>query len=154
MPVGQAVLLIPPQQTPASFKKPAKSFSCHRSENSPVSPLLATLPKIAVCKSFVCHTSDTPRGLQLVSRLFPPRHSVSARSSSLLLLSKSPLATFVRIYVLYFLCLLSRHSPLPPALSYTRRIKFTQGFVHDHSRSLGSCFQARPQRAQRRSCRQ
>src|SRR5207248_3742194 len=144
MPVGRAVLLIPPQQFPTSCKNAAKSFSCHRSENSPVSPLLATLPKIAVCKSFVCHTSDTPGGLQLVSRLFPPRHSVSARSSSLLLLSKSPLATFVRIYVLYFLCPLSRHSPLATSssLSYTRRIKFTQGFVHDHSRSLGSRFQA------------
>src|SRR5438045_4567907 len=62
MPVGRAVLLIPPQQFPTSCKNAAKSFSCHRSENSPVSPLLATLPKIAVCKSFVCHTSDTPRG--------------------------------------------------------------------------------------------
>src|SRR5205814_3820624 len=71
MPVGRAVLLIPPQQFPTSCKNAAKSFSCHRSENSPVSPLLATLPKIAVCKSFVCHTSDTPGGLPVVSRLFP-----------------------------------------------------------------------------------
>src|SRR5437762_655346 len=82
MPVGRAVLLIPPQQFHTSCKNAAKPFICHRSENSPVSPLLATLPKIAVCKSFVCHTSDTPPGaFSLFLASFPPRHSVSARSS-------------------------------------------------------------------------
>src|SRR6184192_3213585 len=82
MPVGQAVLLIPPQQTPASFKKPAKPFICHRSENSPVNPLLATLPKIAVCKSFVCHTSDTPRVFSLFLASFP-RATASPRDHHL-----------------------------------------------------------------------
>src|SRR5213082_1695499 len=151
MPVGQAVLLIPPPQFPTSCKNAAKSFICHRSENSPVSPLLATLPKTPLCKSFVCHTSDTPRGPQFVSRPCPsaPQRLCAIH---LFFFPSSPLATFARLVPILYL--LARHSPLPPALSYTRRIKFTQGFVHDHSRSLGSCFQARPQRAQRRNRRQ
>src|SRR5947208_1032301 len=79
MPVGRAVLLIPPQQFHTSCKNAAKPFICHRSENSPASPLLATLPKIAVCKSFVCHTSDTPPGVfRLFLASFPPRLRASA----------------------------------------------------------------------------
>src|SRR5579859_7601821 len=39
-------------------------------------------------------------------------------------------------------------------LSYTRRIKFAQGLVYDHARTLRSGIQARSQRAQRRSRRQ
>src|SRR5438874_12708399 len=81
MPVGRAVLLIPPQQFHTSCKNAAKPFICHRSENSPVSPLLATLPKSLSCKSFVCHTSDTPRGASVCFSPLSPRHSVSARSS-------------------------------------------------------------------------
>src|SRR5260370_189389 len=38
-----------------------KSFSCHRSENSPVSPTIATLPRTHLSKSSICHTSETPR---------------------------------------------------------------------------------------------
>ena len=37
-------------------------FRCHRSENSPVSPAIATLPKTPSRKSFPCHTSETPGG--------------------------------------------------------------------------------------------
>src|SRR2546426_3477516 len=36
------------------------SFPCHTSENSPVSPILATDPKSLLRKSFACHTSETP----------------------------------------------------------------------------------------------
>ena len=39
-----------------------KSFPCHRSENSPVSPAVATLPKTPVSNPCVCHTSETPLG--------------------------------------------------------------------------------------------
>src|SRR3989454_11988237 len=38
------------------------SFPCHTSENSPVSPILATDPKTHLSKSCICHTSETPRG--------------------------------------------------------------------------------------------
>jgi hypothetical protein len=38
----------------------SKSFPCHTSEISPVTPLVATDPKIPSCKPFACHTSDTP----------------------------------------------------------------------------------------------
>src|SRR5438876_589815 len=63
---------------------------------------------------------------------------------------------FYLLYLLYFLCLLSRRSSLATSssLSYTRRIQFTQGFVHDHSRSFCSGCQSRPQRARRRNRRQ
>ena len=40
-----------------------KCFPCHTSENSPVSPTIATDPKTLVSKSCICHTSETPRGL-------------------------------------------------------------------------------------------
>jgi hypothetical protein len=39
-----------------------KSFPRHRSEISPVSPIIATLSKTHSRKSFACHTSETPRG--------------------------------------------------------------------------------------------
>ena len=39
-----------------------KSFLCHTSENSSVSPIIATDPKSLLRKSFACHTSETPRG--------------------------------------------------------------------------------------------
>ncbi len=40
----------------------SKSFPCHTSENSAVSPSIATLPKTGVSKSNGCHTYETPRG--------------------------------------------------------------------------------------------
>ena len=39
-----------------------KFFPCHTSENSPVSPGIATDPKTPSRKSYACHTSETPRG--------------------------------------------------------------------------------------------
>src|SRR5712691_3400253 len=45
-----------------------KSFPCHRSENSPVSPAVATLPKTRVSNPCVCHTSEIPRGRYLTSQ--------------------------------------------------------------------------------------
>src|SRR3989475_3672625 len=47
-----------------------KSFPCHTSENSPVSPIIATLPKTGVSNPCVCHTSETPRGI-----VQPPQNS-------------------------------------------------------------------------------
>ncbi len=35
---------------------------CHTSENSPVSPAIATDPKMHLSKSCICHTSDIPPG--------------------------------------------------------------------------------------------
>jgi hypothetical protein len=46
----------------ANFPHPPKSFPYHTSENSPVSPTIATLPKTDVSNPCVCHTSETPRG--------------------------------------------------------------------------------------------
>src|SRR5713226_1445617 len=40
----------------------SKFFPCHTSENSPVTPLVATDPKSPSRKPFVCHTSETLRG--------------------------------------------------------------------------------------------
>jgi hypothetical protein len=39
-----------------------KSFPCRTSENSPVSPAIATDPKTPFSKPCVCHTSETPGG--------------------------------------------------------------------------------------------
>jgi len=39
-----------------------KSFPCHRSKNSPVSPAIATDPRTALSNPCVCHTSETPGG--------------------------------------------------------------------------------------------
>jgi len=39
-----------------------KFFPCHTSENSSVSPVTATDPKMPSRKPFACHTSETPRG--------------------------------------------------------------------------------------------
>ena len=41
----------------------SNSFPCHRSENSPVSLAIATLPKTPVSNPCVCHTSETPPGV-------------------------------------------------------------------------------------------
>src|SRR6266851_4581943 len=68
--MGHAVLL-----TPSISLRPVfphflfpNSFPCHRSENSPVSPTIATLPKTGVSNPCVCHTSETPRGVHLGTR--------------------------------------------------------------------------------------
>src|SRR5712691_727777 len=41
----------------------SNSFPCHRSENSPVSLAIATLPKTAISNPCACHTCETPRGV-------------------------------------------------------------------------------------------
>src|SRR6266849_7278463 len=41
---------------------PLTPFPCHTSENSPLSPTIATLPKWRVSNPCVCHTSETPWG--------------------------------------------------------------------------------------------
>ncbi len=40
---------------------------CHTSENSPVSPIIATDPKTHFSKSCICHTSDIPPAVTLAS---------------------------------------------------------------------------------------
>src|SRR5690349_22698099 len=62
-------------------------FATHR-QISRVNRLLATLPKTHPCKSFVCHTCDTPGGacalsgnlgeLCVSALSFPQRHSFNA----------------------------------------------------------------------------
>src|SRR5947207_10874479 len=54
----RAVPLTPPSQTPAFLQNVVNSCICHTSENSPVTPIIATLPKTPSCKPFVCHTCD------------------------------------------------------------------------------------------------
>ena len=47
---------------PISYPRFPNSFGCHTSENSPVSPTIATDPKTHVSNPCICHTSETPRG--------------------------------------------------------------------------------------------
>src|SRR5213080_1640037 len=54
----RAALLTPPSATPAFLQNVAKSCICHTSENSPVTPIIATDPKTRSRKSCVCHTCD------------------------------------------------------------------------------------------------
>src|SRR6266478_3230466 len=49
----------------------SNSFPCHTSENSPVSPSIATLPKTPVSNPCVCHTCETPRGWGSLLTLAP-----------------------------------------------------------------------------------
>jgi hypothetical protein len=51
----------------------SNSFPCHTSENSPVSPSIATLPKTAVSKPNTCHTSEPPRGCSRSDSAHLPR---------------------------------------------------------------------------------
>src|SRR5213080_3735067 len=54
----RAVPLTPSSPTPALPQNVAKSCVCHTSENSPVTPIIATDPKMRSRKSCVCHTCD------------------------------------------------------------------------------------------------
>jgi len=61
----------------------SNSFPCHTSENSPVSPTIATDPKTHLSKSCTCHTSETPRGWLLSASAASLNYSMeSARSAS------------------------------------------------------------------------
>src|SRR5258708_7700721 len=53
------LFFLPPTLPSPSFLF-SKSFPCHTSENSPVSPVIATLPKTHVSNPFACHTSEPP----------------------------------------------------------------------------------------------
>jgi len=50
---------------------PLNSFTCHTSENSPVSPAIATLPKTRVSNPCVCHTYSTTPGISLLRTGLP-----------------------------------------------------------------------------------
>ena len=58
-----------------SYPPTPKSFPCHTSENLPLSPTIATLPKTDLSNPSICHTSETPWGrgpspaLRLSSRM-------------------------------------------------------------------------------------
>src|SRR5207249_856242 len=54
----RAALLTPPPLIPAFLQNVANSCICHTSEKSPVTPIIATDPKMRSCKSCVCHTYD------------------------------------------------------------------------------------------------
>src|SRR5213082_2025843 len=75
----RAALLTPPSPTLAFLQNVANSCICHTSEKSPVTPIIATLPKFPSCKSCVCHTCDP---LPLVH--FIPFSSSYSRHESLL----------------------------------------------------------------------
>lgn len=62
MPIAARVLFRSPAHSSTLCENAAKSCICHRSENRPVSPVFATLPKTPSHKSFVCHTCESPRG--------------------------------------------------------------------------------------------
>src|SRR5205823_4047099 len=50
-------------QTPTFLQSSANPFPCHTSKKSPVTPIIATLPKTPSRKSFVCHKCETPPGV-------------------------------------------------------------------------------------------
>src|SRR5712691_4498599 len=76
----------------------SNSFPCHRSENSPVSLAIATLPKTAVSNPCACHTCETPRGYSLST--FQP--STLQRSNAVWLIPSlfNPLRTLLRFFAL------------------------------------------------------
>ena len=57
-----AILSIAPMQNTAFLQNTSNPFLCHTSGKSPVTPIIATLPKTSPRKSFVCHTYETPQG--------------------------------------------------------------------------------------------
>src|SRR5438874_7703876 len=70
-----AALLTPPSPTPAFLQNVANSNHCHTSEKSPVTPIIATDPKMRSCKSCVCHTCDPlPRPQLGGCRVQPAQH--------------------------------------------------------------------------------
>src|SRR6266568_3338828 len=71
----------------------SNSFPCHRSENSPVSLAIATLPKTAVSNPCVRHTSETPRGW-LLSTFQPSTFDEERQSPDWQLPSPSGLSPF------------------------------------------------------------
>ncbi len=80
---------------------------CHTSENSPVSPIIATDPKTHLSKSCICHTSDIPPGVTLASPTLVLPHPQAFQR--FLQLSPIPfLFTFLRT-LLHF-CALSKNS--------------------------------------------
>src|SRR6266700_2525511 len=54
-------------QETISYSLSPNSRICHTSENSPVSPIIATDPKTHFSKSCICHTSDIPPAVTLAS---------------------------------------------------------------------------------------
>src|SRR6266851_1884487 len=62
-----------PGLTPTPHSLSPNSFICHTSENSPLSPNIATLPKTGASNPCVCHTSEAPGGGSSRSRT--PTHS-------------------------------------------------------------------------------
>src|SRR5438067_5544403 len=54
----RAALLTPPSPIPTFLQNVANSCICHTSETSPVTPIIATDPKMRSRKSCVCHTCD------------------------------------------------------------------------------------------------
>src|SRR5260370_42369062 len=68
-----AVLFILRSQTPTFLQTAANPFLCHTSKKSPVTPIIATLPKTHSRKSFACHTCDPlpPFALPFSSRPDP-----------------------------------------------------------------------------------
>jgi len=64
-------------QETTGYSLSPNSRICHTSENSPVSPIIATDPKTHLSKSCICHTSDIPPGVALAS---PTGHGPLPRS--------------------------------------------------------------------------
>ena len=54
----RAAPLTPPPLIRAFLQNVANSCICHTSEKSPVTPIIATDPKMRSCKSFGCHTCE------------------------------------------------------------------------------------------------
>src|SRR5947208_2824295 len=76
----RAALLTPPSPTLAFLQNVANSCICHTSEKSPVTPIIATDPKMRSCKSCVCHTCDPLPPLPFHLLLLFSRHESLAPS--------------------------------------------------------------------------
>src|SRR5205823_76743 len=77
----RAALLTPLSPILALLQNLANSCICHTSEKSPVTPIIATDPKMRSCKSCVCHTYDP----------LPPSSIASPSPLPSLVTSHSPL---------------------------------------------------------------
>ena len=78
-----------------------KFFPCHTSENSSVSPAIATDPKMPSRKPFACHTSETPRAgsqhsnlqpsnIQTIPQIYPLSFHILAHSFALFCTHQKP----------------------------------------------------------------
>ena len=104
------------------------SFACHTSENSPVSPAIATDPKTPPNNPCICHTSETPLGSFPSFRTAKgnSQHSIVSGPIHYLLLPIPPIPFFF----IFLRTLLRSPKTQPPCF---------QSFPHSLRKPPGGC---------------